>query len=94
MLRLEAVLADRPDEGLPVLENDVRREEGPEASAPVGDTERAGDAEMYRPFRSRSGMSLYSIRIDEKWILHTYLLQSRLSPHCIEHMGSSVLLSS
>ena len=68
MLLLDAPLPERPDpdpEGLPALEIDVRRDDGPEVSAPVGETETVGEAgspswkgKIYRPFRSSIGISV------------------------------------
>lgn len=49
MLLLEVALPDRaePDAlGRPELEMDVRRDEGPEVSAFVGETERVGDVPL------------------------------------------------
>ena len=38
MLRLDVALPERPDEFLPTLDNDARREDGPEATMLVGDS--------------------------------------------------------
>lgn len=77
MLRLDAPLPERPEalperpetepERPPALENDVRRDEGPEVSAPVGEADvRTGDVglelplpfvQTYCPFKSRFGIS-------------------------------------
>lgn len=46
VLLLEVTLAERPDmevPGRPLLEIDVRRDEGPEVSAPVGETDIVGE---------------------------------------------------
>jgi hypothetical protein len=40
VLRLDAVLPDLPDAGRPALLSEVLREDGPDVSAPVGDTDR------------------------------------------------------
>lgn len=62
LLLLEAVLADLPDEARPALLSDVLREDGPDVSAPVGDTDRGEDdkysiGEGMRPPRSSDGIS-------------------------------------
>lgn len=46
MLLLDVALPDRPDAdaGRPALEMEVRRDEGPEVSAPVDETDIIGDA--------------------------------------------------
>jgi hypothetical protein len=73
VLRLELPLPERPDAlperpetdpDLPLLENEVRREEGPEPSAPVGEGDIMGDVgldpfvQTYCPFKSRFGISV------------------------------------
>lgn len=63
MLLLDPVLADLLlDEGRPVLLSDVLREDGPDVSAPVGDTDRGEDdkysiGEDMCPPRSSDGIS-------------------------------------
>lgn len=60
MLLLEAPLPERADievPGLPVLDVEVRREEGPEVSAPVGETDSVGDP----------GLFSSSILIGDEW---------------------------
>ena len=47
MLRLEVPLPERPDmevPGRPLLEIEVRRDDGPDVSAPVGETDIVGDS--------------------------------------------------
>jgi hypothetical protein len=57
VLRLE--LLDRPrDAARPELETEVRREERPDASAPVGEVDSVGElGALYRPPMSKVGMS-------------------------------------
>jgi hypothetical protein len=69
VLLLDPVLADLLlDEGRPVLLSDVLREDGPDVSAPVGDTDRGEDdkysiGEDMCPPRSSDGISVtYNIR--------------------------------
>lgn len=59
MLRLEVELAERPDEALPTLDSDARREDGPEATILVGDSARelTPPGELARAPRCRSGIS-------------------------------------
>jgi hypothetical protein len=65
VLLLEVALPDRPEAeaGLPELEMDVRRDEAPDVSAPVDETDDVGDAapgswvNVKWPSRSRLGMS-------------------------------------
>lgn len=63
MLRLDAVLPDLPDGVRPMLLSEVLREDGPDVSAHVGDTDRGEDdtysiGEDMRPLpRSRHGIS-------------------------------------
>ena len=82
MLRLELRLpgppVPPPDDVRPLLENDVRREGGPEPPpvAPVlltGDIERMGETgEATRPFRSSDGMSavLYPVSFEGRFRFH------------------------
>jgi hypothetical protein len=70
VLLLELPLPGRPEdeEGLPLLESDVLREDIPDASASVGDANigESGCMEgVYRPLRSRFGMSVFGyVRCD------------------------------
>lgn len=87
VLRLELVLADRPDPGGPLLEIEVLRDDGPDVSAPVDETGDCGGGDSAKcPVRLSWGISkLNSIhchgRMDERYT--TCLLRSRLSLHCI-----------
>lgn len=50
MLLLEPPLPERPDidvPGLPALDIEVRREEGPDVSAPVGEIDSVGDPSRF-----------------------------------------------
>lgn len=62
VLRLDAVLPDLPEAGRPALLSDVLREDGPDVSAPVGDTDRGEEVtysvgEDMWPSRSNDGIS-------------------------------------
>ena len=66
MLLLELLLPGRPDEGgLPMLESDVRREDGPDVSASVGDGN-VGEFGLLQcvkcPLKSRFGISTMNNR--------------------------------
>jgi len=64
VLRLDAVLADLLEGGCPMLLSEVLRDDGPDVSAPVGDTDRGEDViysigEGTRPLpRSSDGISI------------------------------------
>ena len=61
MLRLDVALPDRPDEFLPTLDKDARREDGPDATTLVGDSDSALGltlpGELARSPRWKSGIS-------------------------------------
>ncbi len=87
VLRLELALPDLPDAGLPPLEIEVRREDGPEVSAPVDETgdEGGGESVIYLFPRWRSGISNRSYFIEEgrERRGNTDLLPLRPSRRCI-----------
>jgi hypothetical protein len=58
VLRLELVLADRPDPGRPLLEIEVLRDDGPDVSAPVDEIgDDGGGDSTYWLVRVRWGIS-------------------------------------
>ena len=94
VLLLEAALPERADmavPGRPMLEIEVRRDDGPDASAPVveidiGDAERGPPSDVADNSNSRAGMSNQNCfnksRNDDP--IYTDPLLFHLSQHCIE----------
>lgn len=71
MLRLDAVLGDLLEEDRPTLLSDVLREDGPDVSAPVGDTDRGGEdvysvGEGMRSPKSSDGISVMKYGSQER----------------------------